>query len=165
MKAGAFKPRKTAPSNSETFSHFLKLGVCWENSVFLAHRRAEEAFVLTSLAGTHFPPSQLSQSSEYLYRLGISDAWRFCTSWWPAAVLHLPGPEIVPSSGLIPSATSFMSMRFVDNVTAMLWFIRKIYIGHWRWPKYISHLPQFLTHISQNSWNFISVENDKGVFC
>lgn len=31
--------------------------MCWENSGLLAHRRAEEAFVLTSLAKAHFTPS------------------------------------------------------------------------------------------------------------
>ena len=62
MEAGTFsllgfKPGKMASLNLETFSCFLKLGVCWENSGLVAHRRAEEAFVLTSLAETHFPPS------------------------------------------------------------------------------------------------------------
>lgn len=68
-----FKPGKMARLNSETFSRFLKLGVCWEKAGLLAHRRAKEAFVLTSLAEAHFPPSlHPSQSFECLCRLRIS---------------------------------------------------------------------------------------------
>lgn len=56
MEAGTFsllgfKPGKMSRLNLETFSYFLKLGVCWEKSGLVAHRRAEEAFVLLDLSG------------------------------------------------------------------------------------------------------------------
>lgn len=81
MEAGTFsllgfKPGKMARLNLETFSYFLKLGVCWENYGLIAHRRAEEAFVLTSLAEAHFPPSpHPSESFERLHRPGISSTF------------------------------------------------------------------------------------------
>ena len=59
--------------NSKTFPRFFKHGVCWEDAGLPAHRRAEETFVLTSLAEACVPPSPPPpRSSECLCGLGIS---------------------------------------------------------------------------------------------
>lgn len=94
MEAGTFsllglKPGKVARLNLETFSNFLKLGVCWENSGLAAHRRAEEAFVLTSLVEAHVPPSP--RLSRVFVDLGFLVTEGSVLYGVPGAVLHLPG--------------------------------------------------------------------------
>lgn len=53
----------------------------------------------------------------------------------------------------------------------MPWFIRNVYLAIQITKIYFSYTgicslsPQFLTHNSPSPWNFLSVENYKGVFC
>lgn len=73
MEVGAFSllrltPGKMASLNSRDIFPFSQIrGVYKENSGLLAYKRAEEAFVLTSVGEARFPPSlHRSQASECL---------------------------------------------------------------------------------------------------
>lgn len=86
----------------DTFSHFLRCGVCCESAGLPAHRKAEEAL------------------SSPLCLLRVFIDLRFLVT--EGAVLVVTGSRAgsVTGSGLILSAASSMLMSMVANVTAML---------------------------------------------